>query len=167
MLIYHPIEDSNHCCYRLIRLLDAISAESVPLHTLMICDFYSLFPGQLKNIIGWPRANSASWRTIQSIPDEYEEMLNQKRVFFKLNSIQNSAIAHLHSKEIISFSSPLDGNIALNRHTVPSGIRERLTIDPVNQSNWFALITKELTKIELYGKMGLKSKTGLMEFVYD
>ena len=83
MLLYHPIEDSTHCCYRLIRLLYVID-KSIPITSLMICDFYSLFPGQLKKISGWPKKKSDADKIVQGIPNEYEEILNPKRVFFQL-----------------------------------------------------------------------------------
>lgn len=167
MLIYHPAEDSVHCCYRIIRLLNGIASESIPLATLMICDFYSLFPGQLKNIEGWPRANSAAWKSLKEMPNEYEEMLNVKRIFFQLKSVQLAAISHLHAKEILIISATSDKQIHLNKDAVPTKIKEMLETDDYIRSAWFKLITQELSKISLYGKRGLKSKTGLMEFVYD
>lgn len=167
MLIYHPAEDSNHCAYRIIRLLSKISTGTIPQATLMICDFYSLFPGHLKNISGWPRANSKSWKTIHGIPDEYEDVLNVRRIFFRLKDIQLAAISYLCAKEVISVSSSIDKQVGLNERAVPEHIWETLDHDEYYKSNWFSLLATDLAKMNLYGKSGLKSKSGLMEFLYD
>jgi hypothetical protein len=133
----------------------------------MICDFYSLFPGQLKYIHGWPRKNSGLWKNIQDIPDEYEKILNPQRVFFQLNGIQKASLSHLHSKNIIELSD-LEGHmVSLNRNAVPLQLLEVIKSDAVSSSAWFLGIVESLCRIELSGKNGLKSKTGLMESVYD
>ena len=167
MLLCHPVDDSNHCCYRLIRLLNAFKEQSVPMTTLMICDFYSLFPGQLKYINGWPRLNSASWEKLHAMPDEYEEMLNPKRVFFQLNNVQTAAISHLHAKRLIELSSTSESLVTLLRDSMPLKLCETLENDVSCSTDWFSLITTDLCKIGIFGKNGLKRKTGLMEFLYD
>lgn len=167
MLIYHPVEDSNHCTYRIIRLLFHISIQSIPQSTLMICDFYALFPGQLKNIKGWPRANSKSYKTVQQIPDEYEQIVNSRRIFYQLKDIQLAALSYLHAKEVITLLPGVDRKIQLNKDSVPQSIVTMIQNDEYCETDWFRLITNELPKIDLYGKSGLKGKTGLMEYVYD
>lgn len=166
MLLYHPVEDSNHCCYRLIRLLKAFS-EPTPMVTLMICDFYSLFPGQLKYIAGWPRRNSQAWKILQSIPNEYEEMLNPKRVFFQLNRVQAAAFSHLQAIGVIEFSKTGEQQVTLNHDAMPVGLLDSLRGDVFYSTGWFEIITADLCKIGVSGKNGLKSKTGLMEYLYD
>jgi hypothetical protein len=133
----------------------------------MICDFYALFPGQLKFIYNWPRRNSNAWNLLKAIPDEYEEMLNPKRVFFQLNKVQNAAISHLHSKGILTYSNETEKDICLNKASIPSDIVNLLNSDETRKEDWFNIISSDLCKIELNGTNGLKSKTGLMEFVYD
>lgn len=167
MLLYHPVEDSNHCCYRLIRLLYSADEFSMPLTSLLICDFYTLFPGQLKSIDGWPRKRSAAFKLVQAIPDEYEEMLNPKRVFFQLSNIQTAALSHLEAKGIIERDIRIPPRVKLNVQALPSKFVRRLELDPIVSEAWFKLVSEELSKLSIAGKNGLKSKTGLMEFVYD
>jgi hypothetical protein len=167
MLLYHPVDDSNHCCYRLIRLLYSAVELSMPLTSLLICDFYTLFPGQLKRIEGWPRKRSAAYTLLREIPDEYEEMLNPKRVFFQLNNIQSAAISHLEAKGIIQNDILNDSLVTLNVLSLPADLIEKLELDPIFSEEWFSLISHGLSRLPIAGKNGLKSKTGLMEFVYD
>jgi hypothetical protein len=167
MLLYHPVEDSNHCCYRLIRLLYSADEAYVSLINLFICDFYSLFPGRLKNIQRWPRAKSAAWRELRSIGDEYEEMLNPQRVFFQLNALQVAAISHLHSQGVIGFKTSSDHEVSLNIESLPAEFLKTLDEDGARSTAWFVLVAHELLKMEPLGANGLKSRTGLMEYVYD
>lgn len=167
MLLYHPVEDSNHCCYRIIRLLIAVEGFSLPMVALLISDFYSLFPGQLKYISGWPRLNSTSWKKLHALPNEYEEMLNPQRVFFQLNSVQAAAISHLHAKGLVVISSGGERAVTLIRDAMPLELSRALERDLSRSSDWFDLIATDLCRVEVSGKNGLKRKTGLMEFVYD
>ena len=166
MLIYHPAVDHHHCCYRLIRLLNTIG-KPLSEQTLMLCDFFSLFPGQMKHIQAWPRANSKSARTIKSIPDEFEELLNTKRVFFQLKDVQKAAISNLFAKDLLRTDSNNPNAYSLNTENVPNEIKEAINRDWFITSDPYRLITNDLSKFELFGKNGLKSKSGLMEFLYD
>lgn len=167
MLLYHPVDDSNHCSYRLIRLLYSSGDLSMPLTSLLICDFYTLFPGQLKRIDGWPRKRSAAYKLVQAIPEEYEEMLNPKRVFFQLNNIQTAAMSHLEAKGIIEHDVSTAAPIKLKIEALPAEFMVKLESDPIRAEAWFSLISRDLSRLPVAGKNGLKSKTGLMEFVYD
>ena len=167
MLLYHPVDDSNHCSYRLLRLLYSADELSMPLTSLLICDFYTLFPGQLKRIEGWPRKRSAAYNLIHAIPEEYEEMLNPKRVFFQLNNIQTAAVSYLEAKGIIEHDVLAHAQVKLRTEALPSDFIARLESDPIRGETWFSLVSRELSKLPIAGKNGLKSKTGLMEFVYD
>ena len=139
----------------------------MPLTSLLICDFYTLFPSQLKRIDGWPRKRSAAYKMIQAIPEEYEEMLNPKRVFFQLNNIQTAAMSYLKAKGIIEHDILTHAQIKLSTEALPPEFIEKLKADPTRVEAWFSLVSRELSKLPISGKNGLKSKTGLMEFVYD
>jgi len=166
MLIYHPVGDFHHCCYRLIRLLSSV-ATPLPEQTLMLGDFFSLFPGQLKCIQGWPRANSKAYKIVKSIPDEFEELLNTKRVFFQLKEIQVAAISNLCAKGIFQVTSKVPNTYLLLGDNVPDGIKEKVESDAFATSEPYRLIVQDLCKLDLLGKNGLKKKTGLLESMYD
>lgn len=166
MLIYHPAGDYHHCCYRFIRLLSTVGI-SMSDQTLMLCDFFSLFPGQMKYIQGWPRANSNAAKVIKSLPDEFEELLNAKRVFFQLKQVQQVAISYLCAKGLLRTESKSPMTYSLIDSEVPAGIRDVIKSDVFTKTEQYRLITQSLCKLELTGKSGLKSKTGLMEFLYD
>jgi hypothetical protein len=65
------------------------------------------------------------------------------------------------------YSNETEKDICLNKASIPSDIVNLLNSDETRKEDWFNIISSDLCKIELNGTNGLKSKTGLMEFVYD
>ena len=163
MIIYHPFKDANHCLYRIISLLYKNSKE-INEAQINFMDFYYLFPSQLKRINGWPRSNSKLAADIKNIDDTYETIENPRRVFFELSIIRRNTLAHLYSKEIISIS---ESKLILNEEKVPQELLNKLQDDTFRKGFEYSIITKEIPKLKIKGKNGLKAKTNLMEYRYD
>ncbi|WP_174868637.1 ABC-three component system middle component 5 [Pectobacterium polaris] len=163
MIIYHPFKDANHCLYRIISLLYN-NKSSISEEQISFMDFYYLFPSQLKNITGWPRANSKLAIGIGNIGDSYENIENPRRVFFELNTIRKNTLAHLFSKKIISLN---ENNLHLHEDMIPKELLNKLQSDSFRKGFEYSVIAKEIPKIKFKGKNGLKAKTNLMEYRYD
>lgn len=133
----------------------------------MLCDFYSLFPSQLKKISGWPRGKSKQWYLVQTLPNDFEELPNTKRVFYQLKAIQHTALMYLEAKGIVKITAMPNKQVQLIGDAVPEKIRLMLEEDSLRNSDYFKLIVEQLSHQTLNGKSGLKMKTGLMEFLYD
>lgn len=167
MLIYHPAFDANHCLYRIVSILHATNDTPVSWSLLRILDFYYLFPGQLKNIKPWPREIQEFKTHATKIPDQFEDITNPARTFFELQSFQKTAMLELISKGIISKTSFDNDIIELEPNSIATAYIELLETDDFLKSDIFKLITTGLPKVKFSGANGLKSRSGLMEYVYD
>lgn len=164
MIIYHPFKDANHCLYRLISILyknESLISEDL----LSFMDFYYLFPSQLKKITGWPRANSKLYKEVNNIDESYEIIDNPRRIFFELRDIRKNTLAYLLSKKIVIVKN--DNYLKLDANKLPLELSKKIELDTFRKTVEYSLITKELPKIKIKGKTGLKFKSNLMEYRYD
>jgi len=167
MLIYHPIHDINHCIYRILRLLEVSEHTSFTWEQLRLLDFYSLFPHLLKKIKPFPQNLKAYKKIVARIPDAYEAMTNDKRIFHEMMPIQNTAIQNLIARDLIDSGHYLDNIVSRTRTQLPENLSEKINLDPIVSEDWFLFIVNELSLVDFGGKKGLKSRTDLMEFRYD
>lgn len=167
MLMYHPAFDANHCLYRIVSILRATDDQQISWPLLRILDFYYLFPSQLKHIKPWPSEIRKLKAQVMKIPDQFEDLTNPTRIFFELESFQKTAILELIAKGVLSKSSFDKGVIELEPDSLPSAYSALLDADDFLKSDAFEVITKGLPKTTLNGSSGLKSRSGLMEYVYD
>ncbi len=167
MLMYHPAFDANHCLYRLISILHFTGEARVTWPLLRILDFYYLFPSQLKEIKPWPREIQKYKAQVQKVPDQFEDITNPARTFFDLESFQKTALLELIAKGVLSKSAFDEGVMKLELQSIPSAYVELLATDDFLKSEAFTVITKALPIAVFNGPKGLKSRTGLMEYIYD
>lgn len=167
MLIYHPVHDINHCIYRILRFLEVSEHSSFGWDQLRLLDFYSLFPHLLKSITPFPRELGAYKKIISRIPDAYEAMPNDKRVFHEMMPIQNTAIHNLIARDMIDSQSYAEQIISRSDVRLPDGLVERIKNDPYVNEEWYLFLVNELPLVNFDGKKGLKSRSELMEYRYD
>ncbi|RTL52414.1 MAG: hypothetical protein EKK46_11025 [Rhodocyclaceae bacterium] len=104
---------------------------------------------------------------MQTLPNDFEELPNTKRVFYQLKAIQHTALMYLEAKGIVKITAMPNKQVQLIGDAVPEKIRLMLEEDSLRNSDYFKLIVEQLSHQTLNGKSGLKMKTGLMEFLYD
>lgn len=167
MLIYHPIHDINHCIYRVLRFLEVSEHASFSWEQLRLLDFYSLFPHLLKNIAPFPQNLRAYKKIVARIPDAYEAMTNDKRIFHEMMPIQNTAIHNLIARDLIDSEHYADHIVSRTDIQLPELLSEKIKIDPIGSEDWYLFLVNELPLVDFDGKKGLKSRTDLMEFRYD
>lgn len=167
MLIYHPAFDANHCLYRIVSILNATGDASISWSLLRMLDFYYLFPSQLKNIKPWPREMQKFKSHAAKIPDQFEDLTNPVRTFFELQPFQKTATLELIAKGVLSKSSFENDLMVLESNSLPPTYIDLLEIDDFLKSDTFKIITEGLPKAKFSGANGLKSRSGLMEYVYD
>lgn len=167
MLIYHPIHDINHCIYRILRLLEVSEHTSFTWEHLRLLDFYSLFPHLLKKIKPFPQNLRAYKKIVARIPDAYEAMTNDKRIFHEMMPIQNTAIHNLIARDLIDSEHYLDHIVSRTRAPLPENLSEKIHLDPIVSADWFLFLVNELSLVNFGGNKGLKFRTDLMEFRYD
>ncbi len=167
MLMYHPAFDVNHCLYRIVSILHATRETPISWPLLRMLDFYYLFPSQLKKIQPWPREISKLKALVTKIPEQFEEMTNPARTFFELETFQKSATLELIAKGVISKSAFDKGIMELEPESLPTAYIDLLAADDFLRSDIFGVITKGLPILQFNGSNGLKSRSGLMEYIYD
>lgn len=167
MLMYHPAFDANHCVYRIVSILHATADAPISWSLLRMLDFYYLFPSQLKNIKPWPREIQKLKAKVMKIPDQFEDLSNPARTFFELQPFQKTAMLELIAKGVLSKPSFDKGLMELEPDSLPSAYTALLGTDDFLKSDAFNVITKGLPNAKFTGGSGLKSRSGLMEYVYD
>lgn len=167
MLIYHPVHDINHCIYRILRFLEVSDHSSFLWEQLRLLDFYSLFPHLLKSISPFPRELSAYKKIISRIPDVYESMPNDKRVFYEIMPIQNTALHNLIARDMIDSDRYAAQIIARSEIQLPGTLMEKIKNDPFVKEEWFLFLVNKLPLLIFDGEKGLKYRSNLMEYRYD
>lgn len=167
VLMYHPAFDANHCLYRIVSILNATGDAPISWSLLRMLDFYYLFPSQLKNIKPWPREMQKFKSHAAKIPDQFEDLANPVRTFFELQPFQKTATLELIAKGLLSKSSFENDFMVLESSSLPPTYIDLLETDDFLKSDTFKIITEGLPKAAFSGVNGLKSRSGLMEYVYD
>jgi hypothetical protein len=167
MLIYHPIHDINHCIYRLLRFLEKSNHVQFQWDQVRLIDFYSIFPHLLKNIRPFPKELSAYKKILSIIPDTYESIPNDKRVFYELMPIQNTALHNLIAKNLVDSEEFKMGVVSRTEEPIPEKLKDKIREDSIAQEEWFMFLVNELPTVEFDGKKGLKFRSDLMEYRYD
>lgn len=167
MLIYHPIEDVNHCVFRSLLLLEQTKLVEIDLELYKLLDFYILFPHMLKRIDPLPRELARFKKIISKIPDPFEAMRNTTRVLYELESLQNVAIQNLLAKELIDYDKFILNKLTRTNNPLPEVLITAIESASQIKEDWFDLVVNELPQVDFNGKSGLKKRAGLMEFRYD
>lgn len=167
MLIYHPAYDINHCIYRMLLILENSDIKSFDWDVFRMMDYYILFPHLLKRIEPFPAVLRAYRKILKVLPEAYEFMQNDKRIFFELEAIQNTSIQNLMAKGLVCPDKFKDRIVVRSDNEVPERIREAIKTDDTANQEWFRCVVNELPLIDFEGKNGLKARSQLMEYRYD
>ena len=166
MLIYHPAFDIYNCVFRMLQLMTYMKQEEIELDRLRIWDFYLTFPNEARNI-SYPSTLSELkkiFKTKEANP--YEDLIDPRRIIERMKSFQLSALKCIASYGLID-SKLLSKNIVRRTDkTIPTELTERFNDLTLEKENIIKLIVG-FWELPLYGKLGLKDRTGLIEFRYD
>lgn len=167
MLIYHPIYDLNHSLFRALMIIEISDNAEINLDLFRIIDFYTLFPHLIKEIKPFPRELRRYKKFINNIPEPYERIGNVKRIMFELEAVQTTALQNLIAKGFIDLEAFKLKKIRRSNISLPTTIIDEVYSSNVAKSEWFKMLVNSFCDINVKGKAGLKSRTGLMEFRYD
>ncbi len=168
MAMYHPMEDANHCFFRMLLLSHRLNSEAreTSIETFRLMDFYCLFPSALSDI-KLPRQFLKYKKAFASIPKQFEVIPNKAGIFDRLRHIQNNALGCLVSLGFFDRSRFLEGFISLTGLPIPSNIINKISQSPVISEEWFKFIIEAMPEFRAEGKDGWKARTHLDEFRYD
>lgn len=167
MLIYHPSQDINHCCYRLLLILECSEHEKFNVELYRLIDFYSLFPYLLKLIKPLPNPISNFRSKFRNIPEPFESLRNTKRIMHDLERLQSTTIQNLIAKELLDKEALENGFIKRTEKSLPPSLLEQFNSSRLSSEEWFKVLINEFPKARFRGSNGLKSRSGLMEYRYD
>lgn len=165
MLIYNQAYDLYHSMFRILQITEK-NKDTLEIDKLRILDFYLAFPSELiaiKSFQGFKKYE----KYIKAESNKYERIIDRKRLFFKMEHIQLSAIKALVSYGLIDPETFKKGKIKRTETKLSEQLQIRL--NEVNESNpnLITLITGPLASMNLNGHLGLKVRTNLIEFKYD
>ncbi len=163
MLTYHSSLDPYHCFFRVMFFLSKSKENRVyEIDKIRIIDFYLSSPAALKNF-KFPSSSRAQKKLFAGKANEYNEIPNQRALFFEMQHIHKAIFDMMMSTGLIDGAQYKKGNIYLLRECVSGELNELLkcsvSIDQDAQN--FAI--NNLAEIPLLGTNGLKDRSGLMD----
>ena len=165
MLIYNQAYDLYHTMFRILQIMEK-TEETIEVDKLRILDFYLAFPSELMDIRSF-RGFKKYEKFIKAEKNKYERVIDRKRLFFKMEQIQLSAIKALISYGIFDAEEFKKGNVKKIYSELSESLAKRIHLANDENPNLITLITGPLASMNLFGHLGLKERTNLIEFKYD
>lgn len=165
MLVYNKTFDLFHTIFRLLQLTEA-KRSILEIDKLRILDFYLVFPSEMleiKSFRGFKRYETL----LENEKNTYERILDRKRVFFKMENIQLSAMRALVSYGLFDAEEFKAGKILRTGKSLPDNLLHKIDEANTKDKELLSLIVDRLAAMDLYGHLGLKERTNLIEFKYD
>lgn len=165
MLIYNQAYDLYHTIFRILQITEKAN-DKLEIDKLRILDFYLAFPTELLHLKAF-RGFKKYEKYIKAKANKYERVIDRKRLFFKMEHIQTSAIKALISYGIFDADEYKNGRIKRTELNLSEDILKRLNEANEEDKNLITLITGPLASMDLFGHLGLKVRTNLIDFKYD
>jgi len=166
MLIYHPAFDIYNCVFRMLQLLSYMKQDEVEVDRLRIWDFYLTFPNEARNI-SYPSSLSELKNIFKKkAPNPYEDLIDAKRIIERMKSYQLSALKCIASYDLIDSELLAKNIVRRTNNEIPAELSNKFNELTIEKQNIIKLIVG-FWELPLYGKYGLKNRTGLIEFKYD
>jgi len=166
MLVYHPAFDIYNCVFRILQLLTHMKQEEVELDRLRIWDFYLTFPNEARNISYPSTLSELKGIFKKQTPNPYEDLIDPKRIIERMKSFQISALKCIASYGLIDSKLLAKNIIKRTQKEIPKELSDKFTELTIEKANIIKLIVG-FWELPLYGRSGLKDRTGLIEFKYD
>jgi hypothetical protein len=142
------------------------SKEDLEVDKLRILDFYLAFPAELLEIRSFTGFKKYK-RFLKAELNSYERVIDRQRLFFKMEHIQVSAMKALISYNLLDAKEYKNGKLKRTEVQLSESLSNRIQIAIDENQNLINLITGPLASMNLYGHLGLKVRTNLIDFKYD
>jgi len=163
MILYHPAYDVHHCTYRVLNILNSVDGKKLSKEALKLIDYYYVYPHLLKRVSKLPRPLSTHKKKINAVPEPFEISPNPKSLYFELSATHDSTLMSLSQKSLITI---FDNEIRLKIESLPLSLVDTFDTDEFSKSDFFIMLITNFPKVNLNGKNGFKSRSGLMEYRY-
>lgn len=166
MLIYHPAFDIYNGAFRILQLLTLMKEGGVEVDRLRIWDFYLTFPNEARNIV-FPQDLKALKQVFKNkVNNPYEDLIDARRIIDRMRPFQLEALKCLASYGFIDNHELSKNMVKRTEKELPAELQSMLEELSDEKKNIIKLVVG-FRELPLYGQMGLKSRTGLIEFRYD
>lgn len=171
MIVYHQAFDLYHSVYRMLQLLTYFDKkEFVELDRLRIWDFYLLFPDKI-HTIKLKRDEEDVKKIMKNYilkkENPYEIVIDNRKMFEKIKPYQLTAIKSLASYGIINKEFLAENRVTIISKTLLEKYTSRFEQLSNKEVNVIKLLTSHFYQISMFGPMGLKDRTKLLESKYD
>ena len=165
MLIYHPVYDTNHGMFRLLRLLEVNPDRQLKWDTYRILDLYYLFPHLLEDV-RFPRAMMKWKRAFTTSGSKYTRVPSPRSFIQQIEGIHESVARSLAAKGFIEPAEFDEKLLVRTEREIPPELAESMA-GASQDKNLVKMLAIEMAAIPLSGIGGLKERTGLLEHRYD
>lgn len=164
MIFYHPASDAYHGALRQYALLRSFNYP-VEIEKIQILDFYLVYPEHLKHV-RLPKGY-VKWKNhSREISVTYKNKQDPKFLFLAHAKGSKVSTAMLLAKKIVDNNLYEAGLLSLSG--VENEILEKVKGRFVSRfDGYFDFLIKLANEVPLYGKDGLKHRTGLLEYRHD
>lgn len=150
----------------MLQLLTFMKQDEIELDRLRIWDFYLTFPNEARRI-SYPSNLSDLKKIFKAKQDNpYEDLIDPKRIIERMKSYQLSALKCIASYGLIDSTLLTKNIVKRTKKEIPKELSNKLGELTIEKQNIIKLIIG-FWELPLYGKFGLKNRTGLIEFKYD
>jgi len=166
MLIYHPAFDLYAGVFRMLNILVVMDQDSIELERIRIWDFYLTFPNEARKI-KFPMQLSELKKVFkEKEPNPYEDLIDPKRILQRMQSYQMAALRCLVSYGLIDGVQLTKKIVKRTEKEVPEELITQFLNNSTERSNIIKLVIG-FAELPLYGEVGLKQRSGLLDFKYD
>jgi hypothetical protein len=165
MLIYHPVYDTNHGMFRLLRLLEANPDHRLKWDTYRILDLYYLFPHLLEDV-RFPRPMMKWKRAFSALGSKYTRVPSPRSFIQQLEGVHESVARSLAAKGFIEPADFDEKLLVRTEQEIPAELIESMA-GASQDHDLVKMLAIEMAAIPLLGNGGLKERTGLLEHRYD
>jgi hypothetical protein len=105
-------------------------------------------------------------KRLRNLKNNYNEILNPRNLFDRLANLQLPALKSMAAKGMINRDKFNEGLIIREFTTLPEKLDKLIDRD-IHEQEICNQIIEVIGEMTMFGRDGLKSRTGLMEFKYD
>jgi hypothetical protein len=159
--VWHASRDPYHCAFRVLRLLVAKN-NAVELERVRILDMFLLYPSLLHRS-SMPQPVKTLFRELDIPKPEkiFIRLPSPSSVFQDLRIYQNSAIAQLVARGIVTSSGLQQGLLARSIGDLPEALNKQIIQKNLEDGGLTAFLTGPFSTIPLRGADSMYRKAGL------
>lgn len=169
--MYNQVFDLYHAIFRIVNILNSMQDMGpLSLESVRIWDYYMLFPTKTYDIrLSKQTIDLRKYRKkyINEKNNPYDSPLSGGKLLERMRPYQISALTYLASYGIIDIDMWKNQEIIIvNKDKIEDLLRkfDKLSAQETNVLSWLHMFSKTYA---VYGKQGIKSRTGLLISKYD